>query len=112
MACVVSLAALGIHCVRTNAGVTAGVVPAERGGTIINPLAHSIAETCVLARAGRTAIYESINSGELIAHKRGKRTLIFANDPQRWLDSLPQIEVKCPVERGAVLGTRKGRGVA
>jgi hypothetical protein len=68
----------------------------------MNPLVHSIAETCVLARAGRTALYQAINSGDLIAHKRGKRTLIFANDLKRWLDSLPQIEVKNPVERGAV----------
>jgi excisionase family DNA binding protein len=71
----------------------------------MNPLAHSIAETCVLARAGRTAIYEAINSGELIAHKRGKRTLIFASDLERWLASLPQIEAKHPVELGAVSDT-------
>ena len=63
-------------------------------------LVHSIPEACALACAGRTAIYEAINAGELIAHKRGKRTLIFAGDLQRWLDSLPQIEVKRSVERG------------
>ncbi len=64
---------------------------------------HSIPEACALACVGRTALYQAINAGELVAHKRGKRTLIFANDLQRWLDSLPQIEVKHPKqESGAV----------
>jgi excisionase family DNA binding protein len=68
-------------------------------------LVHSIPEACALARAGRTALYQAINSGELVAHKRGKRTLIFASDLQRWLDSLPQIEVKHHVDREAASGT-------
>ena len=49
-------------------------------------LVHSIPEACTLACTGRTAIYEAIKSGELIAHKRGKRTLIFAGDLRRWLE--------------------------
>jgi excisionase family DNA binding protein len=65
-------------------------------------LVHSIPEACALARAGRTALYQAINSGELVAHKRGKRTLIFGSDLQRWLDALPQIEVKHPTEHGTV----------
>jgi excisionase family DNA binding protein len=68
-------------------------------------LVHSIPEACALARAGRTALYQAINSGELVAHKRGKRTLIFASDLQRWLDSLPQIEMKHPKQCEAVSGT-------
>jgi excisionase family DNA binding protein len=69
---------------------------------------HSIPEACALARAGRTAVYQAINSGNLVAHKRGRRTLIFACDLQRWLDSLPQIEVKnAKQDRGAVSGTAR-----
>jgi len=83
-------------------------------------LVHSIPEACALACVGRTALYQAINSGELVAHKRGKRTLIFASDLRRWLDSLPQIEVKNPKqEREAVSSatqvnkssTRKGGDV-
>ncbi len=75
-------------------------------------LVHSIPEVCALAHVGRTALYQAINSGELIAHKRGKRTLIFASDLQRWLDALPRIAVKHPVERGAVSDTAQANSRA
>jgi hypothetical protein len=54
---------------------------------------------------GRTALYQAIKSGELVAHKRGKRTLIFSRDLQQYLDALPRIEVKNPIERAVVSGT-------
>ncbi len=70
-------------------------------------LVHTIPEACRLACLGRTALYQAINAGELVARKRGKRTLIFASDLQRWLDSLPQIEVKHPKQRALdVSGTQ------
>jgi excisionase family DNA binding protein len=52
-------------------------------------LAHSIAEACERSSIGRTAIYELINSGELPARKRGRRTLILADDLRRYLEALP-----------------------
>jgi excisionase family DNA binding protein len=58
------------------------------------PLAHSIAEACARSGIGRTAIYELINTGQLPARKRGRRTLILADDLQRCLQSLPSIIVK------------------
>jgi excisionase family DNA binding protein len=58
------------------------------------PLAYSIAEACAVARAGRTAIYEAIRRGELVARKRGRRTLIVAEDLRLWVEGLPAVEPK------------------
>lgn len=60
----------------------------------MNPLAYSVAEACAVARAGRTAVYEAIKSGELTARKRGRRTIILSDDLRRWLESLPAITPK------------------
>jgi excisionase family DNA binding protein len=57
-------------------------------------LAHTIAEASARSGIGRTAIYELINTGQLPARKRGRRTLILAEDLQRCLQSLPFITVK------------------
>jgi hypothetical protein len=49
---------------------------------------------CKTSDAGRTTIYKAINAGDLVAHKRGSRTIIFSSDLERWLNSLPEIEAK------------------
>jgi excisionase family DNA binding protein len=59
-----------------------------------NALAHTIAEASARSGIGRTAIYELINTGQLPARKRGRRTLILAEDLRRCLQSLPFITVK------------------
>jgi Helix-turn-helix domain len=58
------------------------------------PLAYSIAEAYSVARAGRTALYEAIRSGALRAVKRGRRTIVLADDLRRYLESLPAVEPK------------------
>jgi excisionase family DNA binding protein len=71
-----------------------------------SPLAYSIAEACAAARAGRTSIYEAIRSGALRAVKRGRRTLVLADDLRRYLESLPALEPKPMTEM-----KRLGRGL-
>ena len=59
-----------------------------------NTLAHSIAAACFITNTGRTALYEAICSGALRAVKRGRRTLILADDLRRWVETLPPVAVK------------------
>jgi excisionase family DNA binding protein len=53
--------------------------------------AYCISEACALSSTRRTALYEAIKRGELRAVKRGRRTLILADDLAKWLEALPVI---------------------
>jgi excisionase family DNA binding protein len=59
-----------------------------------SPLAYSIAEACSVARAGRTSLYEAIRSGALRAVKRGRRTIVLADDLRHYLENLPVVVPK------------------
>jgi hypothetical protein len=59
-----------------------------------NQLVYTLAEVCIAARIGMTALYEEINSGALRAVKRGRRTLVLSSDLLDWLERLPAIESK------------------
>ena len=55
------------------------------------PLAYTILEACASSRIGRTTLYEAIRVGELRAVKRGRRTLILAEDLRNWITGLPPV---------------------
>ena len=64
----------------------------------IPALAFTVDEACSVARIGRTALYKAIGTGELVARKYGRKTLILATDLHRFIEGLPTIEPK-PIDQ-------------
>ena len=56
---------------------------------IMEKLAFTIPEAVEAGAGSRTVVYEAINAGTLKAKKRGKRTIILADDLTQYLKSLP-----------------------
>ena len=54
-------------------------------------LALTIAEVSEVVGISRTSLYAAIARGELSVRKRGRRTLVLADDLKRWLGSLPKL---------------------
>jgi excisionase family DNA binding protein len=75
-------------------GEIAGTVPVNVGEKNMEQLALTVDEACTAARIGRTALYEAIASGALVARKRGRRTLFLPADLREWIDRLPSVQTK------------------
>lgn len=57
------------------------------------PLALTVTEAAQASGLSRTALYEALNRGDLLARKAGRRTLIGYDDLQTYLASLPTYPV-------------------
>ena len=93
---------LRVAIARVEPGTVAGTVPANDGERNMDkPLAHTVPEACTKSRSGRTELYRAIAAGELRAVKRGRRTLILADDLEAWVRNLPAMVAPAqPVLKG------------
>jgi len=55
----------------------------------VHPLAFSVKEACKRLSLGRTTFYRLLKSGEITAHKCGRRTIVLWDELERELKSLP-----------------------
>ena len=54
--------------------------------------AYPVQEAAEAAGIGRTALYEAIRTGKLIARKYGRRTLIASDDLKAFVENLPPVK--------------------
>lgn len=57
----------------------------------LGKLAFRIEEAADLSGIGRTTLYAAIKSGDLTAHKCGRRTIVLFDDLRRYLNRLPTV---------------------
>ena len=55
------------------------------------PCAYRIPDVCKITALGRTSIYAAIKSGELIARRWHRRTIVLAEDLATFLNNLPKV---------------------
>jgi len=60
----------------------------------VEPLLLSIADAKRVAGLGRTKLYDLIGSGDVVAKKAGRRTLVCAASLRGYVESLPAVEPK------------------
>lgn len=62
-------------------------------------LGYSIEEFAELTGVGRSSVYKALRSGCLTARKVGKRTIIAAEDAEKWFARLPFWTRRPPEQR-------------
>jgi Helix-turn-helix domain len=60
-------------------------------GQPVSPRAYRIAEVCKLTGLGRTSVYAAIKSGELVARKWNRCTIVLGDDLARFLNNLSKV---------------------
>ena len=55
---------------------------------MVEELIYTITEVMEHGKASRNTVYDEINSGNLRAVKRGRRTFVLAEDLNVWLDGM------------------------
>jgi hypothetical protein len=58
------------------------------------PVAYSLDDITALGGPGKTKLYGEINSGKLIAHKCGRKTIVLPPDLKQYLERLPTYDAK------------------
>lgn len=53
------------------------------------PIIFTVADACKFAAISRSELYRCIARGEIALTKRGKRSLILADELRRWVMALP-----------------------
>ncbi len=69
--------------------MSGSVVGSWRCPTEIQPLALTVPQAVKASGNSRSALYLAMKSGDLVARKNGKRTLILIEDLNSYLQSLP-----------------------
>jgi len=59
-------------------------------------LAYTIPAAVKAAAVSRTELYRAVSRGELTLRKRGKRSLILADELRRWVQALPAAAATSP----------------
>jgi excisionase family DNA binding protein len=58
-----------------------------------NLAAYGVDDFCEAHGIGRTTFYAEVAAGRIRPVKAGRRTLVPASEGQRWLESLPPMEI-------------------
>jgi Helix-turn-helix domain len=70
---------------------TSSCALAEGHGADAEPLSFRISDVCKLTGLGRTSIYAAIKSGELVARKWNRCTIVLGDDLASFLNNLSKV---------------------